>query len=928
MRNRLLLCATLLLLTLQPANARELVKVEAVPGIPFGVARITIPLAGGLDRDRLETHLLSVTDDAGRVLYPAIRYTQPMGFVRELLGVEQNESPSQLQIHFLFTGTDPLQVQLALPDRRTVTVIPNTRPIAYKRLLRMWWLRYKAAARKQRIEGDYPPIIETYLTSMLARRLHQADEAVRQPEDGETLAILLGTEKQRLAMLQETVTGKTWRDEPLEYPVPEAIRWPQATVPEIAVDDVAIEDIARYVPRECFYVRFAQFANYLWLRNLLEEYGGDLSRMVLLRGTDSQLNSSVENQLGLRSTSLAEFLGPQVISDVAMIGRDTYLQEGAALGILFEAKNRLLKTELLNQRKLRIKELKEAGIETTLETIEIDGTKVSFARTEDNQLRSFQVQADKYHLVTNCREIARRFIACSKDPDAYSLGASSEFRYARSLIPLGEENTLFLYFSRPFFEGLLSPQYQIELRRRLRSVTDHELMLLATRAAIAEGHGGEPVTMDKLVQYGFLGSRVDRRADGSTTKVVEGELLDSVRGRRGTFLPVPDTPIENITVSEARRFRQTAMFHEQHWRQMDPVLIGLQRSALDDETERVEIDARMLPINREKYGSILNVFGPPTETRIRPLEDDIISVQAHVDGGNLSVAPHQLYFGIRDAAPKKEYSERRFLKSLQIFRTAPAYVAAWPRPGVLEAIGLGGRPLGNGYHRMLLGLLRLDVPGGFSLLSFDPAILSEVAPQLQAENVDDRAQLRVQVGNIMESNFGEWANDLDYQRAWETSVGNVHLMHVLTQQLRVPMADARTVAERVLNAELICPLGGDYQLVQNDDGTQRWSSTAWVNGKRESRENYVSPLMSWLRGLEAAVTIEDGRVVAKGALDIKRAKMEGAGGGIKLPLFNFFGGKKTESKQPPKPERDAPTEAKPSVGAKPDVEELPAPNGS
>ena len=133
---------------------------------------------------------------------------------------------------------------------------------------------------------------------------------------------------------------------------------------------------------------------------------------------------------------------------------------------------------------------------------------------------------------------------------------------------------------------------------------------------------------------------------------------------------------------------------------MDPVLIGLRRSALDDQTERVQIDAHMLPLNNGQLGMVINLFGPPNKTRIRPLEDDILSVQAFVDGGDLAIPPHHLYFGIRDAAPKVDYSERRFLKSLQVLRTAPAYLAAWPSPGVLDSIGLGGRPIGDGYRKM------------------------------------------------------------------------------------------------------------------------------------------------------------------------------------------------------------------------------------
>ncbi len=456
---------------------------------------------------------------------------------------------------------------------------------------------------------------------------------------------------------------------------------------------------------------------------------------------------------------------------------------------------------------------------------------------------------------------------------------------------MGEENTLFAYLSRRFFEGLLSPKYQIELHRRLRSVTDHELLQLATLAAIAEGHGNEPITASRLVQLGFVGSRVDIRSDGSFTKIVKGKAVDSLRGGRGTYLPIPDTPIGNITRSEARRFQKIADFHNRNWREMDPVLVGLRRTALDDETERVEIQAKMLPFNKSKYGIVTNIFGPPTTRRVKALDDDIVSVQGFVDGSNIGIAPHHLYFGIRDAAPQREYSDHRFLKSLQILRTAPAYIAAWPRPGFLAGIGLGGRPIGNGYSKLLLGLFRLDAANGFSLLSFDPNLLGEVAPQLQVEEVADPAQLHIQVGDVINSKFGEWANELDYQRAWETSVGNVHLMHVLTQQLRVPMPTALEVAENLLTAELRCPLGGDYQLVVNPDGTQRWASSAWLAGKEESETNYVSPLMLWLRGLTADLTIDQSRIVARGMLDIKRNNTGNENeNSIKLPSFNLFGG--------------------------------------
>ncbi len=65
---------------------------------------------------------------------------------------------------------------------------------------------------------------------------------------------------------------------------------------------------------------------------------GQPSQLITLRGHDALLNQRVQDQLGLRESALAELLGNQLISDVALLGRDTYLREGAAIGILFEAR--------------------------------------------------------------------------------------------------------------------------------------------------------------------------------------------------------------------------------------------------------------------------------------------------------------------------------------------------------------------------------------------------------------------------------------------------------------------------------------------------------------------------------------------------------------------------------------------------------------
>ena len=885
-------------------------QVQAVPGIPFGVGRITMNLPDQLDEEVLDTSFFSITEADGRVFYPAMRLTRPLGIFREVVGALAGDGPNQLHVHFLFTGSAPLEVTLHTPHRIVTRVLPSGRPVAHRRLMRAWWIRYKAAARKQQQEGDYPPVVETYLTTMLSQRLGLPLPEVGQDfETGKSLALLLGTEKLRLQMLRDAVVGRSVRDEPTDRPVPADISWADVTHPEVD-REIFVEPIANHVPQECFYIRFAQFPNYLWLRRLLEEYGGDLSRMVTLRGTDDQLNRRVEQQLGLKESSLARVLGDKVISDVALIGRDTFLREGAAIGILFEAKNELLARDLQSQRQRAVQESADAG--ATMQTIQIEDHDVSLASTPDHRLRSFYVQDGIYHLVTNCRAIAERFLQSGRGQR--SLGQSAEFRHARYVMPLEEANTIFVYLSRAFFEGLLTPQYQLELPRRLMAATDGELMQLARLAAAAEGYSD--ADMDQLVNLGFLATAVDRRPDGSFTKIAGGRAVDSLRGARGSFLPIPDTPLDHVTASELAHYRRIRDFHQQTWQQMDPVLIGLTRTALDEQVERVVIDARMLPYNKEKFGAVLDAFGPPTTIRVTTPVDDVISFQAVIDGGSLarSVPLHNLFFGIRDAEPLATISKGQLLKSLQILRNAPAYLGAWPKPGLLDRLGFHGRPDGYGFRRMLFGLYRLETPTGFSLLGFDRSILAEVAPQLGTEAADDAAQVRVHVGDIKSSKFGKWANDLNFQRAWETSVGNVHLLHLLSQQLKVPLPEAKTVAERLLDARLVCPLGGEYQLVDESGKQTRWASSVWLAGKRQSQGSYVSPLMNWLRGLEATMAIDEDRIVARGVLDIQRSKQEE--GAIKLPLFEFFRGN-SKAASPPS------GSAKPLIET--DPEELPPP---
>ncbi|HPM79835.1 MAG TPA: hypothetical protein PLF81_04020 [Candidatus Anammoximicrobium sp.] len=901
---------------------------EAYVGQPFGVGLVTltIPEAAAV----AEVDGFALTEANGRTLYPVFTEGRILRLLGEILGDNLPvAAPNVLNVLFLFTGEQPLDLTVHAPGARQFRVMPQqARDVrGHQRLMQRWWREYNALARRQTQKSDYPPIVQTYLTSMLSRRLGLASPFLsraverRPSEPLKTMELVLGAENLRLAALRQTNTVGYAANDPADLPVPDEIRW-QPLVPPAADEQVDIEPIARHVPEECFYIRFGSFQNYLWWDELQQEYGGDLERMITLRGFDDQAGDRMQRQLALEASPLADLLGPAVISDVALIGRDLFLREGAAVGMLFQARNALLGNDINNQRKAALHAEKANG--SRIETVQIAGRDVSFLSTPNYRLRSYYVVDGDYHLVTSSRAIVERFLSV-RDGQG-SLGASSEFRHARSIMPTSRQDTVFVFFSSAFQQGLLSPQYQIELRRRLQAVTDLELVQLAQLASGAEGRPGQ--TIADLVRAQLLPPGFGQRPDGSGPTLADGQLVDSLRGPRGSFTPIPDVAVRSVTRGEAARYAELTQFYGGGWKQLDPLMIGIKRTALEGERmERLVIEGHLSPFAEQKYGGITSLLGSPTRVRIRPAEGDVITIQAAVKGGLLvpSIPPHHLFLGVQDNEPLADLRSGGLLDTLLLLQSTPGYLGAWPKLGFLDLLPLGlagGAPDAAGYSQLPLGVWRRQWDA-FSALAFDPKLLAFVTPQLAATEADNDAQVRVHVSDLSQARLQTWVNQLAYSRAHQASLGNAKLLHMLSQQLAVPRDRALDTAEDLLDAKLICSLGGQYGLSETPGQIALWKSDQWPDAAgRPATDSYRAPLLDWFRGLDADLTMYPDRVVVHATLDMQRKATEPK---VELPFFNkLFGGGKPKADAnkpavpPPPPPGDAalPEIIKPPPGEK------------
>ncbi|XZE46165.1 hypothetical protein SH467x_001438 [Pirellulaceae bacterium SH467] len=977
------------------ANAQNNpLSVHAIAGQPYGVAQVVIP--AGQVSETASVRLI-VTNEESRVFFPAIDIvtTEPQpaptpppriaserprigALVQRIrnavnLAKEQIDPPEVVRVQFLFTGENPFTIQIAGDINTSVEVRPlapgqttpaeNGRaPLNLEMLRQSWWDGYVAQAKTQIERSDYPSIVENYLIHMLGRRFGYpipdlSRKPVKQQEPQQdpmpTIALVAGVESLRSELHRETLNQSPGLEQPMR-PIPPPPRWTEIASPAVP-EELAVEAIAYRIPPECFYIRFGSFANFLWFKQFGESRGGDLAQLAVLRGLNYQTNDRMERMLNAKTTMVGKLFGDSIISDMAIIGQDLYLQEGPTMGILFEAKNMaLLRSSMEGDRKTALQQYRSRGIK--LEEVDVEGKKISLLSTPDNQVRSFMVERDNYLLLTTSQSIAKRFLEVADGRP--SLAHSDAFRFARFTMPLSNEYSVFAYLSSEFFRNLVSPQYQIELRRRLKAIASIEIAEMASRVANAEANalGSEREgSIDSLMRRGYLPNTFQSRVDGSQTLLFSGQWHDSLRGARGSFLPIADVPLLECSQEEFDDYQEQSHFYATRWQQTDPMMFGIRRFTDQDvpSVENLVVEGYIAPLGREKYGWISRLLGEPVQTEIELPRDDMIHVQVHLSGETPLGRPspnHVLFAGVKDLDPPIPGETKGLLATLRVLKSIPGYVGTWPSPGYLDRLpfGLGGgAPDVYGFSRSLFGLWRWQ-GGGFSIVSFDRSILEQCLNWIRPVPAADYAQGRVFIGDLKNSRVSSFFNILSFRRAAQTSRGNLMLLDAMQEQLHIPTEEALRAAEQLLDAKLQCPLGGIYEPAKmaSDGRLRYWISTAWDASVEKPRieagrsnpayigfdpehaipaPTYRVPWLDWFRGAHAHLTQLPERLVLISRISMERLPVTPTNSAsseeseklptMNLDLFNlpfqFFQGDKPSGKPANK---DAP-EAVPPVKA-------------
>ena len=839
---------------------------------------------------------LRVSGGNGRVLYPVSNDLVTTGrpsdrpvpqagggrllnrvgsLIRELAsGDEELSQTVARRVSFLFIGSEPLTVTVT-DDRGVVgnySVIPRQDQAVHASVLKTWWTGYTNAAQALVAASEQPAAVQLYLIAMLARRtglpLPGWYNESRQEEDQllSTLKLIGGAAGVGESMFADAAVEARPPQLATE-PLPAPPGW----IPEMVPPDVrtaVVEPIATKVPPDCFYIRYGSFQNYLWFQDLTDEHGGDITRMITLRGLVNDSAERLETQLNMKMTQLSRMLGGTVIEDQALVGRDLFLTDGASMGVLIKSRNAfLLTTSIKNDRT----KLAREDTTVTLENFQIDDRQVSLLSTADNRIRSFFTQDGNYIFVSNSRKLTEQFIEVSKSGN--SLAATPEFMLARKLMPLERDDTIFAYFAPAMLRGLISPEYLIELRRRMFAKADISLVQLARLAGAMESKlPPSDLGIDQLVATGMLPPNFGVRSDGSGVFELNNTALDTKRGARGSFLPIADVEINSVTPQEFAWYSQIANEYTNRFATMDPIMVGIHRDDRDpgSKRERLTIHAEVAPFDPGKYGKYAQQLGPPTQVAMQFAPDDIISVQAHVASQQLGPPTH-LFVAIKDTVPPTPDQFEGIIKTYLSLRQLPGYLGAWPQPSALDRLPLGlgrGQPVGPGMSRLLGGLYRFT-DGKFSILSFQPEVITQSLPFLAATDAPNPAQIRANIGDLNGSQLETWANAQLYARARISSVATAQFLDSITHQFQLRPDEVLFTVKGIVGADVQCSLGGQYEWSEQRG---QWQSTAW-NGPVASPTapaDYIAPAMNWFRGANVSVTQLEDRVIADAIINLAR----------------------------------------------------------
>lgn len=402
-------------------------------------------------------------------------------------------------------------------------------------------------------------------------------------------------------------------------------------------------------------------------------------------------------------------------------------------------------------------------------------------------------------------------------------------------------------------------------------------MLLPLVRYQASLEGIEGATIDEWKHAGLLRNGFAQRFDD--TKLIQGddgEFYDSLRGAAGVMLPVADVDVRQCTLSEAALYEQFSKRFRSLIGQPPPIALALRRQPVD-KSVRIELKVAATKLSGLQAPRQARLLGPPTSKRMAATDKDLLHFDVVLEGwmpmvGGVQPA-HHLFGGVRDSQVPVKLENKLFHLGT-VFQYVGGYLGAYPRPGVLKYLMHDGGsdraidPQENLWTRKF---------GNASLISTRSAIIDSLGSELHEITTDRPGQAWVELKPLAETQWSHLLNAAGYRRQCESSAAASRLINSLANQLRVPPEDCKKMAERIVDGQILCPLGGEFKLTDPVDGLPVWTSTKLLPENRTipvaAPDGYQLPLLGWYRGAAGDLQLMDDALSIDLSVDVAKSAL-------------------------------------------------------
>lgn len=373
----------------------------------------------------------------------------------------------------------------------------------------------------------------------------------------------------------------------LEGPAVKSHPWGQMLAAQtIAGKQPEVSSLALAVPEDQYFVRFDSVEKLLQVAELGDRWGAHMFAQTIGNATTSLTSSRLKTQLAIQTDLLTRPFYDMVVDSVAMTGSDLYFRAGTDTTVLFAVKQPKV-------FRLRMDSFLEAAEksnrEATRTTGRVLGVDYVHVATPDRSVCVFSAYPrPELHVRSNSKAALERTIAAIlgekiDGKPVPRLGDSAEYKYIRTLMPLGAvEEDGFIYLSDPFIRRIVGPELKLTSQRRM--LCYNHLRMIGHGALLFQTQKGRlPKSLAELAEAkcapGEFGADKYRCPDGGRYELAADGLtaVCSHHGHAMALAPCCEVAVESITPGEARQYRDFVEQYSRYWQRFfDPIAIRVQ----------------------------------------------------------------------------------------------------------------------------------------------------------------------------------------------------------------------------------------------------------------------------------------------------------------------------------------------------------------